>query len=62
MKLEYSAVKSTARKLKFRTQAFIDGKFVNAARGKTYVSINPATGQPLAQIAVVRWPPTWTAP
>ena len=51
MQLEYSNVKKTAGKLKFRTQAFIDGKFVNAASGKTYVSVNPATGQPLAHIA-----------
>jgi len=51
MKLAYSDVKKTAAKLKFRTQAFIDGKFVNAAAGKTYTSINPATGQPITQIA-----------
>ena len=51
MKLEYSAVKSAARKLKFRTQAFIDGKFVNAQSGKTFTTENPATGKPLAQIA-----------
>lgn len=51
MKLEYSEVRKTASKLKFRTKAFIDGKFVNAKSGKTYLSINPATGQPLTQIA-----------
>src|SRR5512139_2958761 len=51
MKLEYSAVKSAARKLKFRTQAFIDGKFVTAQSGKTFATENPATGKPLAQIA-----------
>jgi gamma-glutamyl-gamma-aminobutyraldehyde dehydrogenase len=51
MKLEHSAVKGASRKLKFRTKAFIDGKFVNASSGKTYVSVNPATGQPLAKIA-----------
>ena len=51
MKLEHSAVKSSASKLKFRTKAFIDGKFVNATSGKTYVSVNPATGKPLAKIA-----------
>jgi gamma-glutamyl-gamma-aminobutyraldehyde dehydrogenase len=51
MKLEYSAVKSAARKLKFRTQAFIDGRFVNAQDGKTFTTENPATGQPLAQVA-----------
>jgi gamma-glutamyl-gamma-aminobutyraldehyde dehydrogenase len=51
MKLEYSAVKSAAQKLKFRTKAFIDGKFVNAQGGKTFTTENPATGQPLAQVA-----------
>jgi proline racemase len=51
MKLEYSDVKKTAGKLKFRTKAFIDGKFANAASGKTYVSVNPATSQPLTHIA-----------
>ena len=30
MKLEYSDVKKTAGKLKFRTKAFIGGKFVNS--------------------------------
>jgi 4-(gamma-glutamylamino)butanal dehydrogenase len=56
MKLEYSAVKSAVRKLKFRTQAFIDGKFVNAQSGKTFTSENPATGQPLAQVAACDTP------
>ncbi|MCX6923620.1 MAG: aldehyde dehydrogenase family protein, partial [Verrucomicrobia bacterium] len=51
LKLESKAIKSAVAKLKFRTKAFIDGKFVNAASGQTYVSINPATGQPLAKIA-----------
>jgi gamma-glutamyl-gamma-aminobutyraldehyde dehydrogenase len=49
MKLEYSDVKKTAAKLKFRTTAFIDGKFVEAMSGKTFTTENPATGQPLAQ-------------
>jgi acyl-CoA reductase-like NAD-dependent aldehyde dehydrogenase len=51
MKLESSEVKRAAAKLKFRTKAFIDGQFVPASSGKTYVSVNPATGQPLARIA-----------
>jgi len=51
MELEYSAVKSAARKLKSRTQAFIDGKFVSAQSGKTFTTENPATGRPLAQVA-----------
>jgi len=51
MELESKSIKSAAAKLKFRTQAFIDGKYVNAESGKTYVSVNPATGKPLADIA-----------
>ena len=35
----------------FRSQAFIDGKFVDSASGKTFDSINPATGAVLAQVA-----------
>jgi len=49
--LERSAVEKAARELSFRTRAFIDGQFRDAASGKTYTSINPATGKPLAQIA-----------
>ena len=54
LKLESKAIKAAAAKLKFRTQAFIDGKFASAASGQTYVSINPATGKPLAQHRLVR--------
>jgi len=49
--LTCKAVKTAAARLKFRTKAFIDGKYVNAQSGKTYDSINPATGQRLAAIA-----------
>jgi gamma-glutamyl-gamma-aminobutyraldehyde dehydrogenase len=35
----------------FRTRAFIDGAFRDAASGETFVTENPATGQPLASIA-----------
>ncbi|MEI6809184.1 MAG: aldehyde dehydrogenase [bacterium] len=48
---EVNAVHAAVRKLKFRTKAFIDGKYVSAASGKTYDSINPATGKLLAKIA-----------
>ena len=34
-----------------RTQAFIDGAFVPAASGETFESLNPATGESLAQIS-----------
>jgi gamma-glutamyl-gamma-aminobutyraldehyde dehydrogenase len=34
-----------ARALDIRTQAFINGRYVEAATGATFDSINPATGQ-----------------
>jgi acyl-CoA reductase-like NAD-dependent aldehyde dehydrogenase len=40
-----------ARTLKFRTQAFIDGRYVDAASGATFDSINPGTGKLLARVA-----------
>jgi 4-guanidinobutyraldehyde dehydrogenase/NAD-dependent aldehyde dehydrogenase len=40
-----------ARTLSFRTQAFIDGRYVNAASGATFDTVNPATGKLLASIA-----------
>jgi 4-(gamma-glutamylamino)butanal dehydrogenase len=51
MKLEYSDVKKTAGKLRFRTKAFLNGKFVGAQSGRTFTTENPATGKPLAEIA-----------
>jgi len=50
-KLEKAAIQKAVAKLKFRTQAFIDGTFTNAQSGKTFTTENPATGKPLAQIA-----------
>ncbi|WP_170548861.1 aldehyde dehydrogenase [Ruegeria atlantica] len=43
--------KSLAAGLSFREQAFIDGKFTDAASGKTFDSINPATGGVLTPVA-----------
>ncbi|KIC32206.1 aldehyde dehydrogenase [Leisingera sp. ANG-S5] len=43
--------KSHAAALSFRSQAFIDGKFTDAVSGKTFASVNPATGEVLAQVA-----------
>src|SRR5215469_11827729 len=40
-----------ARPLEFRTQAFIDGRYVDAASGGTFDAINPATGKLLARVA-----------
>jgi len=51
MKLDYKSIKAAAAKIKFRTKAFINGKYVEAKSGKTYESINPATGKVLAPVA-----------
>lgn len=51
LKLESNAIRAAVAKLKFRTQAFIDGKFAPAQSGKTFTTENPATGRPLAEIA-----------
>jgi acyl-CoA reductase-like NAD-dependent aldehyde dehydrogenase len=40
-----------ARTLSLRTQAFIDGRYLDAASGATFDSINPATGKLLARVA-----------
>ncbi len=56
MKLEYAEVRKTAAQLKFRTKAFIDGKFVDAQSGETFPTENPATGQPLAELAACDGP------
>ncbi|WP_343286835.1 aldehyde dehydrogenase [Aureimonas ureilytica] len=37
--------------MKLRTQHFIDGDYRPAADGRTFVSINPATGAPIAEVA-----------
>ena len=37
--------------LRFRDRAFIDGKFVAARSGRTFASVNPATGETLAEVA-----------
>ena len=51
--LDYSHAdwKSRADALRFRNKAFINGKFVAALSGKTFDSINPATGQILTSVA-----------
>jgi gamma-glutamyl-gamma-aminobutyraldehyde dehydrogenase len=40
-----------ARGLRYETRAFIGGKFVDALSGKTFETLNPATGKALAQVA-----------
>src|SRR5258708_4837251 len=40
-----------ASKLRFDTRHFIDGKFVESKKGKKFESINPATGEIIAEVA-----------
>jgi 4-(gamma-glutamylamino)butanal dehydrogenase len=49
--LESKAIRAAVAKLKFRTQAFIDGQFVPALSGKKFVTENPATGKPITRVA-----------
>ena len=39
-----------AKELRFPSKALIDGKFVDSKTGKHFITINPADGQPLAEI------------
>jgi acyl-CoA reductase-like NAD-dependent aldehyde dehydrogenase len=41
----------TATALDIRTQAFVDGAYVDALSGATFDCVNPATGEVLAQVA-----------
>ena len=41
----------TPADLDVRTRLFIDGRFVDAASGRLFTTENPATGQPLAEVA-----------
>ncbi len=43
--------RSLTTALRFETRAFIDGKFQDAVHGKSFITINPATGKPLAEVA-----------
>jgi acyl-CoA reductase-like NAD-dependent aldehyde dehydrogenase len=43
--------KSRADNLPFRTQAFIDGQYVDAASGKTFDNLSPIDGRVLARVA-----------
>ncbi|HCO93908.1 MAG TPA: aldehyde dehydrogenase [Phycisphaerales bacterium] len=49
--MDKATIADVASKLKFRTQAFINGKFVDAVSGRTFPTEKPANGQALAQIA-----------
>ncbi|MCA9637353.1 MAG: aldehyde dehydrogenase family protein, partial [Myxococcales bacterium] len=49
--LESAAIASAVAELRPRTQALIDGRFVDARSGATFASENPATGATVATIA-----------
>jgi gamma-glutamyl-gamma-aminobutyraldehyde dehydrogenase len=48
---DIGALEGPAAGIDLHTQAFIDGRFVDAASGRTFTTQNPATGRPLATIA-----------
>ena len=49
--LDLATWQERARAVKLRHQAFINGRFVDAQGGQTFATINPATGQKLADVA-----------
>ncbi len=49
--LDAKALHKAAGKLKPETRHFIDGKFVPAKKGRTFQTINPATGDVIAEVA-----------
>ena len=51
LELESAAIRQAAAKLKFRTKAFIGGKFADAASGRAFPTENPCTGETLARVA-----------
>ncbi len=48
---EIDESKAAIERLNLRTQSFIDGEFRDAASGRRYLTENPATGAPIAEIA-----------
>jgi gamma-glutamyl-gamma-aminobutyraldehyde dehydrogenase len=46
----WQAIAAAARP-RIETRLFIDGRFVDAARGGRFVTVNPATGEPLAEMS-----------
>ena len=46
----WQAAASTARK-RIETRLFIDGRFVDAAKGGRFTTVNPANGEPLAEMS-----------
>jgi gamma-glutamyl-gamma-aminobutyraldehyde dehydrogenase len=50
-KIEKPDWHARARELKPETRLFIDGQFVDARQGGRFTTVNPATGEPLAEMA-----------
>ncbi len=48
---EIDESKAAIERLSLRTQSFIDGEFRDAVSGRRYLTENPATGAPIAEIA-----------
>ena len=46
----WHAVAAAARP-RIETRLFIDGRFVDAVRGGRFISVNPADGEPLAEMS-----------
>jgi gamma-glutamyl-gamma-aminobutyraldehyde dehydrogenase len=51
MTVQSDTYRKIASQCSFETRAFIGGKFVDALSGKSFETINPATGRPLTQVA-----------
>ena len=49
--LSLESLKSQAEGLSFRNRAFIDGRYVDAAGGKSFDCVNPANGKVLTRVA-----------
>ncbi len=49
--LTHADWRERASRLQFRNQAFIGGRYLDAATGETFDSINPASGERLARVA-----------
>lgn len=56
MPLTHAQWQQRASQLSFETRAYLDGEFTHAASGKTFPSLNPATGDTLAQVACCEAP------
>jgi acyl-CoA reductase-like NAD-dependent aldehyde dehydrogenase len=49
--LSLESIKAQVAGLNYRSQAFINGKYVPAASGKTFDNVNPATGKVINKVA-----------